>query len=229
MKCESCPNSEWCPSEGSDDAPILIIGMAPGKQELVAQRPFVGGSGKILFDVVGADVELYRKNCKIMNVINCWPLGRSGEPTSEQIRACSGRFNSEILRSQARVALCLGGMAFKRLTGIASGGIENRRGYCYTPSDCRAIEQLQRIQVGIYQRDGKHGRKGDPKWGTQTLLLPPVMPPQLEWIVPSLHPAAIMREGLKTIPCLKSDVARLLRLSNGTRPVEFSYSTVMPW
>lgn len=229
--CSDCPHSDGprCPSEGNDDAPILIVGMAPGRQELEQGRPFVGGSGKILFDVVGADVGLFRKDCKIVNCIQCQPLGKDGAPTDAQIRACSERFDSEVASSHATVAIALGGDAFRRLTGLEKGGIETRRGYIYTPEDCVPVRYRERQVVGVYKRDGKHGTAGGPKYGLVTVERRPALPSALQWIVPSLHPAAIMREGLKTVPCLKADVSRAVRLARSqTSPVELTVGSAPP-
>lgn len=36
--------------EGKEDAPIVVLGEAPGKVEMVEGQPFVGPAGRLLFD-----------------------------------------------------------------------------------------------------------------------------------------------------------------------------------
>jgi len=52
---------------GYSDAKVLIIGDAPGKEELEALRPFVGATGKVLRqEMAKAGMDLY--NCKVTNL-----------------------------------------------------------------------------------------------------------------------------------------------------------------
>ena len=229
--CENCPNTDGphCPSEGSDEAPILIVSDVHSSQSLREGRCFAGGDGKILFDVVGADVRLFRKDCKIVHLVNCQPLGKKGSATDAQIAACAERFDREMDSSHATVAIALGRDAFARLTGIERGGIENRRGYIYSPEDCLPVQQRTRAVIGSYKRDGKHGKAGDPRYGYVTVERRPALPASLKWIVPTLGLRTIMSEGLKTIPCLKADCARAVRLACAeTQPVVLTMQTTIP-
>jgi len=47
MKCPHC-NWTLVPFDGPEDAPILLVGEFPGDEEVEAERPFVGKTGKIL-------------------------------------------------------------------------------------------------------------------------------------------------------------------------------------
>ena len=225
MRCDGCPSTSGgtCQSEGSNEAKLLILGMAPSRQDLASQTPFSGGTGKIIFDIVGKDVGLRRSNSKMVNLINCQPEGKNDEPSPAQLSACRSRVEGELRASAAEVVLALGSTAFTALTGIKRGGIESNRGYIFSPADCQPVPSKQRVVVGQYKSNCKGGKKGDPKYGWQNIQLPPMLPPFCSWIVPSLHPSSIMREGLKTLPCLKADTDRAIRLLAGAKPLEITF------
>jgi uracil-DNA glycosylase len=53
-RCDICPlnRKRFVPPEGPDDAEIVIVGEAPGAQEELKRRPFVGPSGQLLSDIL---------------------------------------------------------------------------------------------------------------------------------------------------------------------------------
>ncbi len=74
-------------SDGMDDAPVLLIGEAPGKDEDQQGKPFVGRSGQLL-DRMLAQIGLSRKsNLLISNTIYWRPPGNR-DPTPGEILAC---------------------------------------------------------------------------------------------------------------------------------------------
>lgn len=74
-------------SDGVDEAPVLIIGEAPGKDEDEQGKPFVGRSGQLL-DRMLAQIGLSRKeNVLISNTIYWRPPGNR-DPTQGEIVAC---------------------------------------------------------------------------------------------------------------------------------------------
>jgi uracil-DNA glycosylase len=74
-------------SDGAEDAPVLIIGEAPGKDEDEQGKPFVGRSGQLL-DRMLAQVGLDRKsNVLISNTIYWRPPGNR-DPTPGESLAC---------------------------------------------------------------------------------------------------------------------------------------------
>jgi DNA polymerase len=74
-------------SDGVDDASVLIIGEAPGKDEDEQGKPFVGRSGQLL-DKMLAHIGLDRKsNVLISNTIFWRPPGNR-DPTQGEIVAC---------------------------------------------------------------------------------------------------------------------------------------------
>ncbi len=74
-------------SDGADDAPVLILGEAPGKDEDEQAKPFVGRSGQLL-DKMLAPIGLDRKsNILISNTIYWRPPGNR-DPTQGETVAC---------------------------------------------------------------------------------------------------------------------------------------------
>jgi len=68
--CETCANP--VPGEGSPDARIVFVGEAPGAQEDKTGRPFVGGAGRLLSELLES-IDLAREDVFITNVLKARP------------------------------------------------------------------------------------------------------------------------------------------------------------
>ena len=79
--CESC--TQFVPGEGSAQAPVVIVGEAPGANEDREGRPFVGRAGKLL-DLVLAEAGLARDDVFITNVLKTRPPGNR-DPRADEI------------------------------------------------------------------------------------------------------------------------------------------------
>lgn len=93
---------------GMADGP-MILGEAPGAQEVAKGVPFVGEAGKILratLQAVGADPE----ECYITNSVICRPPGNA-TPTPDHIECCSLRLGKEISLIQPTKILAVGSVA----------------------------------------------------------------------------------------------------------------------
>lgn len=81
--------------DGPLDAAIVLIGEAPGAEEEVQRRPFVGQSGHTL-DGWLASAGLVRDRVRVMNALSCRPVDpgkRPGtlinrSPTKPEVKAC---------------------------------------------------------------------------------------------------------------------------------------------
>lgn len=60
------------PNELRPDCKIAIVGEAPGENEVFQQRPFVGGSGQLLFSILGQS-RLTRSDVSLLNVCQIQP------------------------------------------------------------------------------------------------------------------------------------------------------------
>ena len=97
--CHQCPLADGRTNvvfgEGDPEARVLIVGEAPGKNEDLQGRPFVGAAGKLLDDLL-AVAGLAREDVFIANVLKCRPPGNR-DPRPEEIEACT-----PYLREQTR-------------------------------------------------------------------------------------------------------------------------------
>ena len=71
---------------GNANASILFIGEAPGKNEDLQGKPFVGQAGKIL-DGLLAGIGLSRNEVFIANVLKCRPP-ENRDPAIDEINTC---------------------------------------------------------------------------------------------------------------------------------------------
>jgi len=69
--------------EGNTNAAIMIVGEAPGEQEDLQARPFVGRSGQLLTKTMG-QLGIPRSELFITNVVKCRPPNNR-TPTPEEI------------------------------------------------------------------------------------------------------------------------------------------------
>ncbi|MFZ2299891.1 MAG: uracil-DNA glycosylase [Candidatus Moraniibacteriota bacterium] len=94
------------PGDGSADAEILFIGEAPGKNEDLQGRPFVGAAGKFLNEML-ASIGLGREDIYITNVIKYRPP-ENRDPSPEEIAACSEWLHEQIGIIRPKIIVTLG-------------------------------------------------------------------------------------------------------------------------
>lgn len=74
--CISCPLHESKThtvfGEGPEDARIMLVGEAPGKNEDETGRPFIGSSGKLLTDLISG-AGMNRNDIYITSIVKCRP------------------------------------------------------------------------------------------------------------------------------------------------------------
>lgn len=71
------------PGEGNPDAEIMLVGEAPGKNEDILGRPFVGSAGKLLDELI-ASIGLQRSDVFICNVLKHRPPGNR-DPLPDEV------------------------------------------------------------------------------------------------------------------------------------------------
>lgn len=206
--------------EGDPSAPIMVIGMAPGNEELLAGRPFIGGSGKLLWGQ-SRSAGFGRENVYIVNTIN--ELPERTNPTAEQYEKYWDAFDEAVGAFRGRIVLCLGGAAFWRYTFIGNlpaAPIESWRGYLVSPEECdvhyRTVTVEETYKTSRKNPDGSWKyRKGDTKYARRRMALHPVVTSSVEVILPTIHPAAVLRAGFATLPAFAADIRRVGRALRG--------------
>jgi DNA polymerase len=112
------------PGEGDARATLMLIGEAPGAQEALQGRPFVGTAGKHL-DAFLDGVGLRREALYITNAVKFRPTrpGKKGPinrtPTKEEVAQFRPWLLAEIAAVRPRVVATLGNTALYAVTGEA--------------------------------------------------------------------------------------------------------------
>ncbi|MFO7935953.1 MAG: uracil-DNA glycosylase [Bacteroidales bacterium] len=102
--------------EGNIRAPIFIIGEAPGRDEDLIGRPFVGRSGQLLDKILAACGFNREEHVYISNIIKCRPPGNR-EPSREERKACLPYLIRQVDLINPPMVIFLGSTALKSLAG----------------------------------------------------------------------------------------------------------------
>ncbi|MEI9966481.1 MAG: uracil-DNA glycosylase [Candidatus Moraniibacteriota bacterium] len=94
------------PGDGNPDADILFIGEAPGKNEDLQGKPFVGAAGKFLNEML-ASTGLKREDVYITNVVKYRPPDNR-DPLPEEVAACETWLHEQIKVIEPKVIVTLG-------------------------------------------------------------------------------------------------------------------------
>lgn len=108
--CRTCTN--MVPGEGSPEAEILFIGEAPGKNEDLQGRPFVGAAGKLLDRLIGS-IGLNREDVFIANVLKARPPGNR-DPLPLEVEHHWPWLEAQIAALEPKLIVLLGRHAMNR-------------------------------------------------------------------------------------------------------------------
>lgn len=125
--CTLCDLSKFrknaVPGEGNKSAKLFIIGEAPGKNEDIEGRPFIGMAGKFLdryLTMVGID----RSKVFITNAVKCRPPNNR-KPFDSEIEACRPYLLAQLGFIRPKLVLGLGtsacnslGIKYKHLSDV---------------------------------------------------------------------------------------------------------------
>jgi uracil-DNA glycosylase len=99
--------------EGNCYAQLMIIGEAPGKNEDIQKKPFVGRAGKLL-DKALAECNLFRKDIYITNIVKTRP-SENRTPTEEEMSRSWPFLEKQINIIQPHVICSVGACATNAL------------------------------------------------------------------------------------------------------------------
>ena len=117
MKCDlGAGRHKTVPGEGPCDAEIMLVGEAPGAEEDLSGRPFVGRAGKVL-DRALAQAGLGRSKIFITSVIKCRPLGNR-KPKAGEIDECLPILQAQIDAIKPEAIGLMGNVATKAILGL---------------------------------------------------------------------------------------------------------------
>ncbi len=118
---------------GNLDAEVMLIGEAPGYNEDLTGKAFIGKAGEILNKLLGS-INLLREDTYITSIVKCKPP-HNDDPTGEQINACKPYLDRQISIISPRVLVPLGRFAcafiFEKY-GLRKERISEAHGKTYT-------------------------------------------------------------------------------------------------
>lgn len=120
--CASCTACDLSKSRsqvviyrGALQAPLLIIGEGPGREEDRLGQPFVGRSGHLL-DAALRALEFPEDSYHICNIVKCRPP-ENRTPLPEEAAACRKFLNAQFQLVKPSVILLMGSPAYRYFTG----------------------------------------------------------------------------------------------------------------
>jgi len=121
--CTRCPlhqdRKHVVHTEGNRKARLMFVGEAPGADEDIQARPFVGRAGQLLTKIIEA-IGLKREEVLIGNVNRCRPPGNRA-PMPDEAATCKPFLEREIAIVQPDVIVVLGNTAMKNLLDTREG------------------------------------------------------------------------------------------------------------
>ena len=171
-KCSTCQKCTLCKtrtnlvfSDGIPNPKLMLIGEAPGYNEDMRGKPFVGKAGQLL-DRIFASVGLSRKeNVYICNTIKCRPP-ENRNPLPEEKAACWEYLEAQLNIIQPRIILLCGNVAVQSILGNI-GGITRIRGRWFEAEsaivDVHGAKMMPIFHPSYLLRNDSR-EKGSPKW-----------------------------------------------------------------
>ncbi len=115
--CQNCALAQSCtrkvPGKGNHQADILIIGEAPGHDEDLQGKPFVGRAGQLLDRMLQA-IEIDPQQVYITNILKCRPPNNR-DPNAEETKSCYQFLQAQIQQLQPKVIFAVGRISAQTL------------------------------------------------------------------------------------------------------------------
>jgi len=108
-----------CFYRGAGKTRLMLIGEAPGRDEDLAGKPFVGRAGQLL-DKMLAAIGLGEADVHITNIVYWRPPGNR-TPTPQEAQVCRPFLERQVELVAPDLVLLLGGAAAKEVLGVADG------------------------------------------------------------------------------------------------------------
>ncbi|MGJ8561065.1 MAG: uracil-DNA glycosylase [Litorimonas sp.] len=105
-------------ARGNPDSNLMVIGEAPGRDEDHAGHPFVGRSGQLLDQMLGA-IGLGEDDAYLSNVC-FWQPPHNRKPNSEELELCHPFVTRQIELAKPKVILLIGSTSMQTMTGVSS-------------------------------------------------------------------------------------------------------------
>jgi uracil-DNA glycosylase family 4 len=139
-----------CFYRGSPHARLMIIGEAPGREEDLEGRPFVGRAGQLL-DRMLAAIGLAEQDVHITNVVYWRPPGNR-TPTPEEVQICQPFLERQMALVAPEIVLTLGGPAAKAILDVTDGILRVRGKWAEIESEGRRIRVMPTLHPAYLLR-----------------------------------------------------------------------------
>jgi uracil-DNA glycosylase len=111
--------TQLCFADGNPEAEIMLVGEAPGSEEDLQGKPFVGRAGQLLDRMLNA-IGLDRTKVFIVNTVPWRPPGNR-EPSPEEMALCQPFLHRQIELVAPRLLVTLGNVPTKQLFQTTTG------------------------------------------------------------------------------------------------------------
>jgi DNA polymerase len=125
------------PGEGPIEAKILFVGEAPGREEDMCGRPFVGRSGRFL-DGLLEEASLSRCDIYITSAVKCRPP-RNRTPRTDELRICKANWlDRQIRLIRPKMIVLLGKTSVRQVLGL-KGNLSRLHGQIFLQNGIRCL------------------------------------------------------------------------------------------
>jgi len=133
-------NEQVVLGEGCTDSPVVIVGEAPGKDEVAQGKPFVGAAGKNLMEFMDL-IGLTRESVYITNAIK-YRLGKLNKKTNRIVNRPATKkdiisnqqwLHNELILLRPKLVVTLGNVPLKAVTNnfqLSIGDVHGRLSTC---------------------------------------------------------------------------------------------------
>jgi DNA polymerase len=143
--------------EGDPDADLVFVGEAPGEEEDLTGRPFVGRAGQLL-DKILESVGLSREAVYITNIVKFRPPGNRN-PTPDEVAASEAILLAQLRLIKPQIIATLGNVPTQHFLGTTLG-ITRTHG---TWHDWHGIRVMPLYHPAYLLRNASR-EQGAPKW-----------------------------------------------------------------
>ncbi len=109
----------FVPAVGSESSQYMLVGEAPGANEVEQGEPFVGRAGRRLNEIL-EKIGVKREDLYITNLVKTRPP-ENRDPKKKEIEAWKPLLEKEIEKVDPKVIIPLGNFASKEMTGTNKG------------------------------------------------------------------------------------------------------------
>ncbi len=151
MSCKKCrlhkTRHKAVPGEGIINPKYMFVGIAPGKEEDLTGKPFIGKSGKFL-DFLLKQNNIDRSKCFITSVIKCHPP-KNRMPKQEEINACLRYLIKQIEIVNPDIIVCLGKLPEKVIKNLK---LKTKIFYTYHPSAGMRFPKIKEKMIKDFKK-----------------------------------------------------------------------------